>query len=60
MLYNAINIMKRTTLLLILATAFATAEGKIEHLLPKPKITTIGEGQFPLNKKVRITAEHTH
>ena len=48
--------MKKTTLLLIFATAFATAEGKIEHLLPKPKITTISEGHFPLNKKVRITA----
>lgn len=57
MLYNTLNMMiKKTTLLLILATAFATAEGKIDHLLPKPKITTISEGHFPLNKKVRITA----
>ena len=57
MLYNATNMMmKKTTLLLILAATLNTAEGKIEHLLPKPKITTISEGHFPLNKKVRITA----
>ncbi len=50
--------MKRYTLILFALTiALTTIEGKITHLLPKPKIVTRGEGEFLMGRKVRINAD---
>ena len=52
-----ITMKKYISLIFAATVAFTTAEGKIEHLLPAPKIVTKGEGGFALGRKMRITAE---
>ncbi|MBR5149784.1 MAG: family 20 glycosylhydrolase [Bacteroidaceae bacterium] len=49
--------MKKYILFLLAAAMFTATEAKIEHLLPTPKAVTRSEGSFPLNKRIRITAE---